>query len=397
MPKTQFINPADVRKAQTLDLGSIPVNQYDRSMKEELSKFSKDDLIRIYRDMQIIREFETMLNLIKTTEEYKGIPHSHPGPAHLSIGQEASAVGMAYKLDINDYIFGSHRSHGEILAKGLSAIQKLPDDQLFGIMKDFFDGRILSIVEKGHKGDVKSLALKFLIYGTLAEIFARETGINKGLGGSMHAFFTPFGIYPNNAIVGGSGDIAVGAALYKKVNRKPGIVVANIGDASLGCGPVWEGLTFAAMDQFRELWEGDMKGGLPIIFNIMNNQYGMGGQTCGETMGYTIAARVGAALNRENMHAERVDGYNPLAVIDAYDRKMKIIEEKRGPVFLDVLTYRFSGHSPSDSSSYRSKEEVEAWESVDSIVSYGLELIAAGVADQATLDQVRHECDDLII
>ena len=397
MPKTQFINPADVRKSKTLKLGSIPVNVYDKSIKDELSRFSKDDLVRIYRDMLIIREFETMLNLIKTTSEYKGIPHSHPGPAHLSIGQEAAAVGMAYKLDIDDYIFGSHRSHGEILAKGLSAIQKLDDDKLHEIMKNFFDGRILSIVEKEHRGDMKSLALKFLTYGTLAEIFARETGFNKGLGGSMHAFFTPFGIYPNNAIVGGSGDIAVGAALYKKVNRKSGIVVANIGDASLGCGPVWEGLTFAAMDQYRELWEGDMKGGLPLIFNIMNNQYGVGGQTCGETMGYTIAARVGAALNRENMHAERVDGYNPLAVIDAYERKMKILEEKRGPVFLDVLTYRFSGHSPSDSSSYRSKEEVEAWESVDSIVSYGLELVASGVVEQSTLDQIKKETDDLIM
>ena len=397
MPKNQFINPSDVRQSQILELGSIPVNIYNRSVKEELSRFSKDDLLLIYRDMLIIREFETMLNLIKTTDEYKGVPYSHPGPAHLSIGQEAAAVGMAYKLDINDYIFGSHRSHGEILAKGLSAIQKLDDDALFRIMKNFFDGRILGIVEKGHKGDIKSLALKFLVYGTLAEIFARETGFNKGLGGSMHAFFTPFGIYPNNAIVGGSGDIAVGAALYKKVNRKPGIVVANIGDASLGCGPVWEGMTFAVMDQFRELWEGDMKGGLPIIFNIMNNQYGMGGQTCGETMGYAIAARVGAALNVEKMHAERVDGYNPLAVIDAYERKMKIIEEKKGPVFLDVLTYRFSGHSPSDSSSYRSKEEIEAWESVDSIVSFGKELMDAGVADRSVLDRVWSETNELIM
>jgi len=397
MPKTQFINPQEVRKSQTLDLGTIPVNSYDRSMKEELSNYSKDDLVRIYRDMLIIREFETMLNLIKTTGEYQGVPYSHPGPAHLSIGQEAAAVGMAYRLDINDYIFGSHRSHGEILAKGLSAIQKLDDQPLHEIMKRFFGGRILSIVEKGHQGDVKSLALKFLTYGTLAEIFARETGFNKGLGGSMHAFFTPFGIYPNNAIVGGSGDIAVGAALFKKVNRKPGIVVANIGDASLGCGPVWEGMTFAAMDQYQELWEGDMKGGLPIIFNIMNNQYGMGGQTCGETMGYTIAARVGAALNRENMHAERVDGYNPLAVIDAYERKMELLNKKRGPVFLDVLTYRYSGHSPSDSSSYRSKDEVEAWESVDSIVSYGNDLMKAGVADQSTLDQIKKETDDLIM
>jgi len=397
MPKKQFINPADVRKTKSLKLGSIPVNVYDRSVKDELSRFSKDDLVRIYRDMLIIREFETMLNLIKTKDEYKGIPYSHPGPAHLSIGQEAAAVGMAYKLDIDDYIFGSHRSHGEILAKGLSAIQKLDDEKLYEIMKNFFEGRILSIVEKGHKGDMKSLAVKFLVYGTLAEIFARETGINKGLGGSMHAFFTPFGIYPNNAIVGGSGDIAVGAALYKKVNRKSGIVVANIGDASLGCGPVWEGMTFAAMDQYRELWEGDMNGGLPLIFNIMNNQYGMGGQTSGETMGYSIAARVGAALNRENMHAERVDGYNPLAVIDAYERKMEILEKKKGPVFLDVLTYRFSGHSPSDSSSYRSKEEIEAWESVDSIVSYGLELISAGVADQSVLDQIKQECDELLL
>jgi 2-oxoisovalerate dehydrogenase E1 component len=89
---------------------------------------------------------------------------------------------------------------------------------------------------------VKDLAVDFLLYGTLAEIFARETGFNRGLGGSMHAFFTPFGVYPNNAIVGGSGDISVGAALYKKVNHKPGIVVANIGDASMGCGPVWEGI-----------------------------------------------------------------------------------------------------------------------------------------------------------
>lgn len=397
MPKTQFINPLDVRKPQILELGSIPVNTYDKGLKDELSRFSKEDLVRIYRDMLIIREFETMLNLIKIKEEYKGVPYSHPGPAHLSIGQEAAAVGMAYKLDIDDYIFGSHRSHGEILAKGLSAIEKLDDDSLYEIMKNFFDGRILSIVEKGHKGGVKSLAHKFLIYGTLAEIFARETGINKGLGGSMHAFFTPFGIYPNNAIVGGSGDIAVGAALFKKINRKKGIVVANIGDASLGCGPVWEGMTFAAMDQYRELWEGDMQGGLPIIFNIMNNQYGMGGQTCGETMGYSIAARVGAALNRENMHAERVDGYNPLAVIDAYERKMQILEEKKGPVFLDVLTYRFSGHSPSDSSSYRSKEEIEAWEKVDSIVSFGLELISEGIAAQSDLDQIKSEIEDLLM
>jgi len=379
-----------------IEFQPIPVNQYNKSIAEEKANFSDDDLLRIYRDMVVIREFETMLNLIKTRGEYNGIPYNHPGPAHLSIGQEAAAVGMAYTLSVDDFIFGSHRSHGEILAKGLSAIAQLNDEALMKIMENHFGGATLRPAQKGHKGTVRELAIKFLIYGTLAEIFARETGFNKGLGGSMHAFFTPFGVYPNNAIVGGSGDIAVGAALYKKVNRKKGIVVANIGDASMACGPVWEGLSFATMDQFTELWNEEMKGGLPLIVNIMNNQYGMGGQTCGETMGYGIAARIGAGLNKDQMHAERVDGYNPLAVIDAYRRKRQILEEKRGPVLLDVLTYRYSGHSPSDASSYRTKEEVEAWEEVDSILWFGSELVNAGVAGELQLEQIRKETAELI-
>ena len=396
MPKVQFIDPSEVRKPGFIEFEPIPVNQYQKSVKDEKDNFTDDELKLIYHDMVLIREFETMINLIKTKGEYNGTPYNHPGPAHLSIGQESAAVGMAWTLSVDDFIFGSHRSHGEILAKGMSAIHKLEDEQLTNIMKSFFDGSIYEIVKKDFEGTVKELARRFLVYGTLAEIFARKTGFNKGLGGSMHAFFTPFGVYPNNAIVGGSGDIAVGAALFKKVNRKPGLVVANIGDAAMACGPVWEGITFSAMDQFRELWEGDMQGGLPVIINIMNNQYGMGGQTNGETMGYDIAARIGAGVNPDQMHAERVDGYNPLAVIDAYKRKRKVIDEKRGPVLLDVLTYRYSGHSPSDASSYRTKDEVEAWEAQDCIASYGKELIDAGVAQQSDLDNVWSEVKELV-
>ncbi|HPD59154.1 MAG TPA: thiamine pyrophosphate-dependent enzyme [Paludibacteraceae bacterium] len=396
MPKSEFIDPNQVRQPGFIEFQAIPVNQYQKTVKDERSNFTDDEFKSMYHDMVLIREFETMINLIKTKGEYNGTPYNHPGPAHLSIGQESAAVGMAWTLTVEDFIFGSHRSHGEILAKGMSAIHKLDDEQLMQIMENFFDGTILKVVQKDFNGTTKELARRFLVYGTLAEIFARETGFNKGLGGSMHAFFTPFGVYPNNAIVGGSGDIAVGAALFKKVNRKPGLVVANIGDAALACGPVWEGITFSAMDQFKQLWEGDMKGGLPIIFNIMNNQYGMGGQTCGETMGYGIAARIGAGVNPEQMHAERIDGYNPLAVIDAYKRKRKVIEEKKGPVLLDVLTYRYSGHSPSDASSYRTKEEVEAWEKHDCIVSFGKQMIEAGVATQDDLDNVWKDVKALV-
>jgi len=397
MPKSQVIDPKKLRKKGKISFGTIPVNQYDKSIEEEKKNFSKEEFIRIFRDMTVIREFETMLNQIKISGEYKGVSYNHPGPAHLSIGQEAAAVGMAYLLTADDHIFGSHRSHGEILAKGLSAIQHLDDDRLVHIMENYLDGKTLRVVEKETSSSVKELAVKYLLYGTLAEIFARETGFNRGLGGSMHAFFPPFGVYPNNAIVGGSGDISVGAALFKKVNRQKGIIVANIGDASMGCGPVWEGICFATMDQYKKLWTGEFKGGMPIIFNFMNNQYGMGGQTTGETMGYDMLARVGAGINPDMMHAERIDGYNPLAVIDAFRRKKKILEEKKGPVLLDTLTYRYSGHSPSDASSYRSKEEVEAWMLQDSINSYGDALETSGVVSKKELDEIRKETEQLVV
>ncbi len=296
MPKNQYIDPAKQRSKSEVPFRPIPVNAYSRTIKEELAagNFTREELVRIYRDMAVIREFETMLHLIKTTGAYNGVEYNNPGPAHLSAGQEAAAVGMAYTLTVDDYIFGSHRSHGEILAKGLRTIELMDQQELSAIMDEFWGGATVNVVKQGFSGTTKELGMRFLLYGALAEIFARVTGFNKGLGGSMHTFFTPFGVYPNNAIVGGSGAIAVGAALYKKVNRKKGIVIANLGDASMACGPVWEGLSFAAMDQFKQLWEGDMKGGLPFVLNIMNNQYGMGGQTCGETMGYDVAARIGA-------------------------------------------------------------------------------------------------------
>ncbi len=389
MPKQLFIDPLKVRKPGKITFGEIPVNQYQKTLADEKENYSKEDLLEIYRDMVIIREFETMLNKIKTTNEYEGISYNHPGPAHLSIGQEAAAVGMAWLLDPHDYIFGSHRSHGEILAKGMSAIRKLQDNELLDTMQNYMDGVTLKVVEKDTHSGTRELALDFLLYGTLSEIFAKKTGFNKGLGGSMHAFFPPFGIYPNNAIVGGSGDIGVGAALYKKVNRKPGIVVVNIGDASMGCGPVWEGISFATMDQFKTLWDEPYRGGLPLIFNFMNNQYGMGGQTAGETMGYGILARVGAGVNPEMMHAERIDGYNPLAVIDAFRRKKKILEEKKGPVLLDTLTYRYSGHSPSDASTYRTKEELEAWMEQDSLKFFERELVKNNITTEGEIETLR--------
>ncbi|MBR2699344.1 MAG: dehydrogenase, partial [Clostridia bacterium] len=397
MSKQLFVDPNERRASGYIHFEDIPVNQYKKTVKDELGNFTKEQFVNIYRDMLTLREFETMINLIKKTGEYKGVPYNHPGPAHLSMGQEAAAVGEAFHLDVNDFIFGSHRAHSDILAKGLSAIEKLSDDELLDIMKNFLDGKTYEVIKDEPHETVKDMAINFLLYGAMAEIFARETGFNRGLGGSMHTFFTPFGIYPNNAIVGGSGTIAMGAALYKRVNRKPGIVIANIGDGSLGRGPVLEALNMAGMGQLTELWEDDMKGGLPVMFNIFNNQYGMGGQTVGETMGYDAPARMGAGFNPNQMLAERVDGFNPLAVIEAYGRKKKLLLEGKGPALLDVVTYRFAGHSPSDSSSYRTKEEIAAWEAQDPIPAYRKQLIEAGVATEAECDAVVKYVEEAIM
>ncbi|MDR0377459.1 MAG: dehydrogenase, partial [Spirochaetaceae bacterium] len=142
----------------------------------------------------------------------------------------------------------------------------------------------------------------------------------------------------------------------------------------------------AAMDQYRTLWPENSGGAPPILFNFFDNFYGMGGQTAGETMGYGIMARVGAGVNPENMHAERVDGYNPLAVADAVARKKNILLAGKGPVLLDTLTYRISGHSPSDASSYRTPEEIKLWQEADSIAAYGAYLVENGIAGTGELE-----------
>ena len=387
MPKSQMYMPEDQRKAGKITFTDIPVNTYKKTIEQEKKNFKNEDFMRIYRDMSLLREFESALTSIKNQASYNGIDTSYAGPAHLSLGQEAAAVGQAYLLGAEDFTFGSHRSHSEILAKAFSAIQKLPDEELMTIMKEYLGGRILRVVE-GMKGsvDAKSTAYNFILYGTMAEIFARETGFHLGLGGSMHAFFLPFGIYPNNAIVGGSAPTSLGGALYKKCNNKPGIVVCNIGDGSLGCGPVWEAMNFSVMDQFKQLWEENRRGGLPLMFNVNNNGYGMGGQTRGETMGYDMLARIGAGLTPNQMHAERVDGYNPLAVIDAYRRKMEILKKGEGPALLDVLTYRLVGHSTSDANAYREKAEIDAWAGCDSTVAFREQLVNASVAAESDFD-----------
>jgi len=389
MTKRLVVDPSNVRAKGSIRPPEILINTYQLDIVAESNRYGSVGLVNVLHDMIVIREFETMLNSITTTGSWQGISYNHVGPSHLSMGQEAAYVGQALELGPEDLIFGSHRSHGEVLAKCLSASRKMDPGAVQAIMEGFLEGTTLRLVESLPFGSESELVSNFILFGTLAEIFARKAGFNRGMGGSMHAFFAPFGSMPNNAIVGGSAPIAQGAALFKRLNKTPGIVVANIGDASMGCGPVWEAMNFSAMDQFRGLWPQSAGGNPPILFNFFNNFYGMGGQTDGETMGYDVLARVGAGVNPQAMYAERVDGYSPLAVANAVRRKKEILLDGEGPVLLDVVTYRISGHSPSDASSYRTKEEVELWEQADSIQDFSARLVGAGIITDSQIADMR--------
>ena len=397
MPKALFVDPAIQRRPSTLTFPEIPIHAYRRTIGEERAARGDAALIKALRHMMFIREFESMLGAFKATGAYSGISYVYKGPAHLSLGHEGAAVGAALALEPEDHIFGGHRSHGEFIAKGLAAIDKLPAASLMAIMEGYRGGSLLKTVQRHIGGvDETAQAEAFLLFGLLAEIFMRANGFNGGMGGSMHAFFPPFGAYPNNAIVGASAGIAAGAALAKKILGGGGVAVANLGDGSTGCGPVWEAMNFSAMAQYRTLWDLAPSGGLPVLFFFNNNFYAMGGQTSGETMGWDRLSRIAAAVNVEAMHAETVDGTNPLAVADAVSRKRAMLLAGAGPALLDVECYRISGHSTTDANAYRTKDEIERWSAYDPVISFAATLVESGVASAGQVESLRAEVAELV-
>ena len=379
MPKQLQIDPGQTYAADSVRFADIPVHVYAPDLEVERARWGDERLRAALRHMLVIREFESMLHSFKSTGAYRGIEYSYKGPAHLSVGQEAAAVGSAMALGPSDQIFGSHRSHGEIIAKGLAAIDSLDAERLQAIIESHDDGHLLELVTDRVGSEGGSPAEAFLLAGVLAEIFMRDAGFNRGMGGSMHAFFTPFGAYPNNAIVGGSSGIAVGAALRAQLAGSDNICIANLGDGSTGCGLIWESMNFAGMGQFRNLWQPPFDRHPPVLFCFTNNFYAMGGQTRGETMAWDRLSRIGAGVGPEQLHAETVDGSNPLAVADAVARKAEILRSGDGPALLDIECYRYSGHSTTDTNAYRSRDELKAWQAHDPITRFRDRLIEGDV------------------
>ncbi len=375
-------------KPRKLRFKTIPVYQYDKDLKAELEAGTIDAETAkfLYEQMLAVRAFEEMILALRSQAYQPLAGFDYRGPTHLSIGQEGVSVGACSVLSLEDYITSTHRGHGDGIAKGCMAIKQRTDAQLrevLGLPED----------DKTDRQTLEDMALEHHLFRTAAELFGKEDGYCRGRGGGMHIADRSVGHLGANAIVGGSLAIATGAALACRYERTPQVVACFAGDGAYANGVVLESLNFAAQDQFTNGLAGP-KYGLPVIYIIVNNQYGMTGQQRGEVSGLDFLARRGAGFDMENMHAEVVNGMDPLAVRDAVRRAAETIRKGHGPCLLELSCYRYFGHSLSDPrNEYRTKDEENAWREVDPLKTYPQQLVDAGVCSEdevkAMQDRIR--------
>lgn len=285
-------------------------------------------LAEALRKMQLIRRFEE-----SAEESYmRGLIH---GTMHLSIGQEASAVGICSALQTSDYITSTHRGHGHCIGKG---------------------------------ADVKRM---------FAEFFGKETGYCNGRGGSMHIADPSQGNLGANGIVGGGIPIAVGAALAAKRMKTGQVAVSFFGDGANNEGSFHEALNMASV------WK------LPVVFVCENNQYGMSTSTARSTSVKNVADRSVAY----SMPGVIVDGNNFAEVATASREAVERARAGLGPTLIECKTYRTRGHSRSDRNRYRTKEEIESWIERDPIKAFEQDLLAYGLIAEGDIARIKAEVE----
>ena len=287
-------------------------------------RLSAADLHEALRKMLLIRRFEE-----SAEDSYmRGLIH---GTMHLSIGQEASAVGCCLPLDDNDYITSTHRGHGHCIGKGAEVARMF------------------------------------------AEFFGKEDGYCRGRGGSMHIADVAKGNLGANGIVGGGLPIAVGAALSLKKRRSDRVVMSFFGDGANNEGAFHEALNIASV------WR------LPVIFVCENNGYGMSTSTKRSTAVPNVADRAAAY----GMPGVIVDGNRFAEVGEASFAAVERARRGEGPTLIESKTYRIRGHSRSDRNRYRTKDEIEAWQQRDPISLFEAELTDLGLLTPAESQALR--------
>jgi pyruvate dehydrogenase E1 component alpha subunit len=256
----------------------------------------REDYIAMYRTMVTIRQFETLAGDLFGAGKI-------PGFIHLSLGQEASAVGVCSCLRVDDYLTTTHRGHGHMIAKG---------------------------------ADLKKM---------VAELFGKETGYCKGKGGSMHIADVSIGILGANGVVAGGLPIIAGAGFSIKMRRSDQVAVCFFGDGAANRGPVHEVMNLAGV------WK------LPIVFVVENNQFA-------STTAHQDACAVENISRRADgygMPGQTVDGNDLLQVRAAAQAAVRRARSGGGPSLIENKTYRLRGHFEGDPQRYRRSSEVEVW------------------------------------
>jgi len=283
-----------------------------------------------------LRAYRQML-LIRRFEEKAGQLYGMGligGFCHLYIGQEAIVVGMQMAIKEGDKVITGYRDHGHMLACGM---------------------------------DPK---------GVMAELTGRQHGYSKGKGGSMHMFSLEKCFYGGHGIVGAQVPLGTGLAFANHYRGTDNVSLTYLGDGAANQGQVYESFNMA------KLWK------LPVIYIIENNQYGMG----------TSVARASATIDLYKRGAsfdipgERVDGMDVRAVKAAGDKAVRWCRDGNGPIILEMLTYRYRGHSMSDPAKYRSKEEVDKMRTEhDPIEQVRSRMLKKGFANEDTLKKIDAE------
>jgi 2-oxoisovalerate dehydrogenase E1 component len=362
--------------------GTISGFAYSGTLATEIATggITGAEALDLLDDMLAIRELEDTIVRLRSGG-YEPLPgYDYRGPTHVSIGQEASPVGACSVLRVDDNITSSHRGHGDAVAKGFAAIRSMSDAALRARVPGSAGGAREALLEA---------ALEEHVYRVIAELFGKDEGYGAGRGGGMHIGDFSTGNLGANAIVGGSVPIATGAAMAHRYERTDRVVCCFAGDGAYANGVVLESLNWAAQAQWTNHLAGDHAYGLPIIYFIQNNHYGMTHHTDDEVMGVHHLARRAAGFAENNMHAETVDGMDVLAVRDAVRRAVALCRAGDGPVLIEASTYRYYGHSLSDPrNEYRTRDEEASWRAVDAIERLERQILAAGVADQATISAV---------
>ena len=257
---------------------------------------------------------------------------------HLSIGQEATSVGMISALTEGDYIQSHHRGHGHMIALG---------------------------------ADINKM---------MAEMFGKVDGYCKGKGGSMHIADMKLGNLGANGIVGAGIPIATGAALGLKYMNSDKIVLCFFGEGASLEGEFHESLNFAGLHK------------LPIVYVIENNKYSLSTALSRASAVEDLSSRAAAY----NMPGEQVDGMDVEAVAESAKRAVEYTRKGQGPYLLESLTYRYYGHSRSDPAPYRTKDEEKAWKAKDPIATYKNKLVVRNVVTDQELNEMDAEIEELL-